>query len=146
MSLVTYLNDHYTGSVAAIDLARHGARRYEGSELGVFLAGLEREIEQDRDALRSAMSAVGARPHRAKHVTAWIGEKGMRLKLRRAPQPLMLLETLTLGIHGKLLGWRAQEAAGNPTGAPLGLLIERAEAQLALVEAHRLAAAGSLLD
>jgi hypothetical protein len=145
VSLSTYLNDHYTGSVAAIDLVRHGARRYEGSELGVFLAGLERAIEEDRDALRRAMAAAGARPHRAKHATAWIAEKGMRLKMRRGPQPLMLLETLALGISGKLAGWRALAAAGNPVGAPLELLIGRAEEQLAAVEEHRIAAARSAL-
>jgi hypothetical protein len=144
MSLVTYLNDHYTGSVAAIDLVEHGARRYAGSELGAFLAGLAREIEADRDALRAVMGVAGARPHRTKHVTAWIAEKAMRLKMRRDPQPLMLLETLALGIHGKLLGWRALAAAGNPTRAPLDDLIARAESQLAQVEDHRLAAAREL--
>jgi hypothetical protein len=144
MSLVTYLNDHYTGSVAAIDLVNHGARRHAGSELGGFLAGLAREIEADRDALRKVMAAVGARPHRTKHATAWIAEKGMRLKMMRDPQPLMLLETLALGIDGKLLGWRALAAAGNPTGAPLEELIARAESQLAQLERHRLAAAPAL--
>jgi hypothetical protein len=144
MSLRTYLNDHYTGSVAAIDLVRDGARRHAGSELGDFLAGLAREIEEDRDALRAMMGVAGARPHRAKHVTAWIGEKALRLKMRRAPQPLMLLETIELGIYGKLLGWRALAAAGNPTRAPLDHLTERAESQIERVELHRLAAAGEL--
>jgi hypothetical protein len=144
MSLVTYLNDHYTGSVAAVDLVKYGARRYAGSELGAFLAGVAHEIEADRDALRAIMATAGARPHRAKHVTAWIGEKAMRLKMLRDPQPLMLLEMLALGIHGKLLGWRALAAAGNPTRAPLDHLIERAESQLAQVEVHRLAAARDL--
>jgi hypothetical protein len=141
MSLITYLNDHYTGSVAAVDVVKHGARRYAGSELGTFLAGLAREIEADRDALRAIIAAVGARPHRGKHATAWVAAKGMRLKMRRSPQPLMLLETLALGIHGKLLGWRALAAAGNPTGAPLDELIARAESQVARVEERRLAAA-----
>lgn len=144
VSLRTYLNDHYTGSVAAIDLVHDGARQHAGSELGDFLAGLAREIEADRDALRAVMAVAGARPHRAKHVTAWLGEKAMRLKMRRAPQPLMLLEMLALGIRGKLLGWRALAAAGNPTRAPLDHLIERAESQLAQVEQHRLAAAREL--
>lgn len=144
MSLATYLNDHYAGSVGAIDLVKDGARRHSGTEVGTFLAGLAREIEQDRESLRRVMAAAGARPHRAKHLTAWFAEKGMRIKMRRAPQPLMLLETLELGITGKLLGWRALEAAGVAVPVALDDLIARAEAQIAAVERHRLAAAGVL--
>jgi hypothetical protein len=143
--LVTYLNDHYTGSVGAIDIVHQGARRYAGSELGRFLASLEREIEEDREALRRIMDVAEARPHRVKHALAWAGGKAMTVKLRMSPQPLMLLETLSLGITGKALGWRALAAAGNPVHAPLDDLIARAEAQLARVEEHRVAAAGKAL-
>jgi hypothetical protein len=141
MALEEYLNDHWTGSVGAADLVRHGAERYAGSELGTFLAGLAREIAEDRGALDRAMDAVDARPHRLKHASAWAGARAMRLKLRRGPQPLMLLEMLALGISGKLMGWRALAAAGNPVGASLEDLIERAERQFAAVEEHRVAAA-----
>jgi hypothetical protein len=143
--LVTYLNDHYTGSVGAIDLARQGARQYAGSELGSFLSTLAREIEEDREALRRMMRVAEARPHRVKHALAWAGGKAMMIKLRMSPQPLMLLETLALGITGTALGWRALAAAGNPVGAPLDDLIARAERQLAGVEEHRLAAARTSL-
>jgi hypothetical protein len=144
-ALTSYLNDHYTGSVGGIDLAKHAAQRYSGSELGTFLAGLEREIEEDRAALRSILAALDARPHRFKYVTAWLGEKGAQLKLRRGPKPLMELEKLCLGIFGKLSGWRALAAAGNPANAPLDDLIARAERQLAAVETHRQAAAARAL-
>jgi hypothetical protein len=143
--LITYLNDHYTGSVGAIDLVQDGARRYSGSELGAFLASLAREIEEDRESLRRMMQTVEARPHRVKHALAWAGGKAMRVKLRMSPQPLMLLETLALGITGKMLGWRALAAAGNPVGAPLDDLILRAQSQLARVEEHRVTAARSSL-
>jgi hypothetical protein len=53
----------------------------------------------------------------------------------------MELETLGLGITGKLMGWRALAAADNPVNAPLEDLVARAENQLAAVEAHRVAAA-----
>jgi hypothetical protein len=139
--LAVYLNDHYTGSVGAIDLVQHAAKRYSGSELGTFLAGLAREIEEDREALRAILASLDARPHRVKFVTAWLGEKAAQLKQRRAPQPLMELEMLGLGVTGKLMGWRALAAADNPVNAPLEELIGRAERQLAAVEAHRLAAA-----
>jgi hypothetical protein len=70
--LAVYLNDHYTGSVGAIDLVQHAAKRYSGSELGTFLAGLAREIEEDREALRAILAPLDARPHRVKFVTAWL--------------------------------------------------------------------------
>jgi hypothetical protein len=75
-----------------------------------------------------------------------------RLKLnghlvRRSPlSPLVELEAIELGIHGKRLLWqvlREQRPPGSDT-VDLVELISRAERQLGDVERHRLAAGAAL--
>src|SRR5436305_15103103 len=111
--LRTYLNDHLAGSINAIELARHAAGERSGTELGAFLAGLADEIEADRNALLEVMESLGASVDHPKQVLAWGLEKAMRLKYHsplssRGPLTTMLeLETLLLGIVGKLSLWRA---------------------------------------
>ena len=151
--LAIYLNDHYAGSVGAVELARRAAGEHEGTELGRLLATLAGEIEEDRQTLRRIMSAAGVRPHVAKYGLAWLGEKVGRLKPNghlRQPSPLsplVELEALATGITGKEMLWRSLRATpGAPTaGRSLDELIARAEDQRARVEAHRLeVAAGAL--
>jgi len=152
--LAVYLNDHLAGSVTAIGIVGRASRTHAGSELGAFLRELGEEIEADRQTLRGILDAIGARPQRSKLAAAWAAEKASRLKphgrlLRRSPlTPFLELETLALGIHGKLLLWRALRAAVGehaPGGASLDALIARAEEQHAAVERHRVEAARSAL-
>ena len=144
--LRTYLNDHLAGSVTAIELARRAAGEHAGSELGAFLSNLHDEIEADRNALRDIMESVGAGVDHKKLAMAWVAEKGAQLKYHsplssRGPLTALLeLETLVIGITGKLLLWRALEAAWG-SDERLERLIARAEQQRADVEHHRLEAA-----
>lgn len=147
--LAIYLNDHLGGSSLAIELVRRVSRQHEGTELGRFLSELGAEIEADRDTLRRAIERVGARPDPVKRAVGWTGEKLARLKLNgqllsRSPlSTLIELETLTIGIHGKLLLWLALRATAGPNALDLDVdeLIGRAERQEAAVEEHRLQAA-----
>jgi hypothetical protein len=144
--LAIYLNDHLAGSTTGIELARRAARQYDGTELGEFFAELEDEIEADRDTLKALMEANGVEQDRVKLVAAWVAEKAGRFKfngalLRRSPlTPFVELETLEMGIHGKLLLWRALrvEPADDATAAQLDELIARAEHQLEAVERRRI--------
>jgi hypothetical protein len=147
--LAIYLNDHYAGSVGAIELVKRARKEHAGTELGRFLAELVPQIETDRQVLRQIMAAAGAKPHIYKYGLAWLAEKAGRLKpngrvIRRSPlSPLVELEALETGITGKELLWRALQAApGTPTaGHSLDELIARAQQQRAGVEEHRRAAA-----
>jgi hypothetical protein len=149
--LAIYLNDHLAGATSATELIKRAVGQYEGTELGAFLAGLGREIDADRDTLVSIMASNGVEPDRVKVAAAWAAEKAGRLKfngalIRRSPlTPLVELETLAVGINGKLLLWRAlkADAADN---ARLDELIERAEKQLEAVERHRIEAARGALS
>jgi hypothetical protein len=152
--LATYLNDHLAGATAGLALARRAAAENEGTELGVFLAQLADEIEADRHTLEEIMAALGVGTDRVKVVAAWVFERVGRLKPNAQLRgysplsPLVELEVLRLGIHGKLGMWRAlREVSGHPPldDERLADLAARAERQAADVEARRLEVARSAL-
>lgn len=152
--LATYLNDHYAGATGGLALARRAASENEGSELGAFLSELADEIEADRATLAEIMGALGVGTDRTKVVAARVFERVGRLKPNAQLRgysplsPLVELEVLRLGIHGKLALWRALgEIAGTPPldAERLSELAARAERQAADVEARRLEVARSAL-
>lgn len=143
--LATYLHDHLAGAVAGTHLLEHLRDEHLGEALGQFAAELLAEIEEDRAILQQIAEHVGAGSSPLKEATAWVGEKLSRLKLGGAKASLgtfETLETLGLGILGKLALWRALAvvAADDPRlrGFDLQRLAERARQQHARVEEHRL--------
>lgn len=140
-----YLNDHLAGSTTGIELIRRAAGEYEGTELGAFFAEIRAEVEEDRDTLKAMMASNGVEPDRVKVAAAWAAEKAGRLKfngalLRRSPlTPVVELETLAVGIHGKSLLWRVLRAQPHDDAAAARLdeLIARADRQLEAVEHQR---------
>ena len=139
--LSIYLNDHRAGAVAGVELAKRTLGNNRGTEYEAFL---ERIIE------RSNLPKSPVKPG-----LAWASEKVGRLKLNGAItgysplSRLIELEALRLGIQGKWCLWRSLKEA-RPEGAEvsddeLDDLIARAEAQLEVVEEHRLKAASAAL-
>jgi hypothetical protein len=141
-----YLNDHLAGSMTAIELVRRAVEQYKDTELGDFFARIGAEIEQDRDTLKEVMAANGVAIRRYKLAAAWAAEKAARLKfngalLRRSPlTPMVELETLVIGIHGKeqLLRVLRANAPDEAAAARFDELIERARKQHDDVEQHRI--------
>ena len=149
-----YLNDHLAGSVMGSRLAKRIVRQNDGNEYGTKLAGIAREIEEDRATLRELMDRLGIGEQRARMAMAWVAEKAMRLKpngrlLRYSPLSRVLeLEALTMGITGKLELWRSMEAVENGAKVPgfdFTQLAQRAETQRDLVEDLRVRAAREAL-
>jgi hypothetical protein len=152
--LATYLNDHLAGSTSGLELARRAASENKDNELGAFLTGLAKEIELDRETLKDIMAALGVGEDRLKVAAGWLLEKVGRLKPNGqltgySPlSPLVELEGLELGIHGKLEMWLALlEIAGPPPldAERLRELAARAERQIADVARHRLEVARTAL-
>ena len=145
-SLAIYLQDHLVGAAYAIDLVEFMRDQHKNDELGQFAATLLLDIKADRDVLQQVIVRVGSGSSVVKELTAWLGEKVSRTKLRRnAGDDLGLfesLEFLSLGITGKLKLWRALEVAttSNPRlrGLDFHQLAARAETQHAQVEKWRL--------
>jgi hypothetical protein len=149
--LHTYLNDHLAGSVAALELLDH--LRESGTPDSEFLTTLRAEIVADQQVLQDLLRAVGGEESRVRQAGAWVTAKLGELKLR-VDDPrgiglryLQALETLTLGIQGKLALWTALEAlrdgVAEINALDLPRLKQRARDQHAMVEARRVAAARS---
>jgi hypothetical protein len=151
--LATYLHDHLAGSNFAIDLLESLRDRYAGQSLGQFASNLLAEIQQDRNTLKQIADRVGKGTPDLKEAAAWLAEKASRLKLSHdhpnALGTFQALETLALGILGKLALWRAltliADIDDRLSDLNLPELIRRAEAQHAAVEEHRLLLAPAAL-
>jgi hypothetical protein len=154
--LVTYLNDHLAGSVAAIELLEQLEQEHTGTPLQTFFAELRADVLADRQELKELMDGLQIDESSARKVSAWLTEKVTELKLRlddptRGPLRLLqAVEVLSLGIEGKRLLWGSLQSAAERS-APLRALdyerlIQRAEEQRRDIEAVRLEAAKKALS
>ena len=147
MLLAIYLNDHLAAATGGRDLARRAASSNRGSDYGPLLERLAREIAEDRESLLGIMRALKVKVDPLKVLAGWGAEKVGRLKLNGrllgySPlSRLVELETLSLGVHGKLALWRSLQQLeppllGNADGL-LAELVDRAQRQLEELELHR---------
>lgn len=153
--LGTYLNDHLAGATAGGELAQKISDDNSGTQLGGFLTELAGDIEQDRVALEDVMTRLGIEKNPIKTAAGWIFEKLSRVKLSDALtgstdlKHLLEFETLSLGIEGKLVMWRALHEVSDQdavlASADLAGLAKRAEDQRAALEEYRLHAAKAAL-
>ena len=148
-ALGTYLNDHLAGSVAAVELVDRAVEENRGTPLAAALGEIVAAIREDQGVLRSLLERLGVAESPLKKAGAWLVEKAGRLKVGdTAEGPLArleMLETLALGIQGKLALWRALQRVRDRhpelAGVDLVSLELRAREQHERVEAYRLDAA-----
>ena len=146
--LATYLNDHLSGSVVALELLEHLESSYAGTPLETFFKDLTAEITADREKLEGLMSQLEIAESRPRKASAWVTEKITALKLLvddPVDGDLRLfesLEALSLGIEGKRGLWLALAALAERSPQMRVLdyqeLISRAEAQRSRVEEKRI--------
>jgi hypothetical protein len=148
--LITYLNDHLAGSVAALEqLDLLQSTRPAGDQEPY--SQLRREIEEDQRVLRELIERLGGKESRVRKATAWLTEKLGRAKFQFDDEghgelrTMEALEALGLGIQGKLALWRALEAVSASTpelrASDFPRLQQRAMDQFARVDRLRLQAA-----
>lgn len=152
--LSIYLTDHLAGSTAGVALANRAAKRNAGTPAGRRLAQIAHEIEVDRETLKELMAELGVRQSPLKNATSWAIERLSRLKPNGRGggdtqlQRMHELETLSLGIAGKLALWEALGAAPEAAAAgriDLDELIDRARSQRERVEIERMTLARAAL-
>jgi hypothetical protein len=153
--LTTYLNDHLAGSVAALQLVEHLAKLRRGTDQESIFQDLHAEIEEDQTVLREMLESLGAKESRMRKAAAFLTEKLGQAKLALDDPGdgdlhlLEALETLGLGIQGKLALWRslARVAGSVPQlrTLPLDKLERRAQNQFQQVETQRVRAAEAAL-
>jgi hypothetical protein len=149
--LDVYLTDHLAGAAAGCELAARLRDQHAGTPQEPFYAELATAIETDRATLDRLIARLGIKRNRAKEAAGWLVEKLSRLKLNErltgsARLTMLLeLETLSLGIEGKLALWKSlmSVAETHPVlnTTDFDELRARAEQQLEGLEPHRLAAA-----
>ncbi|MDY3558075.1 hypothetical protein R5W23_000796 [Gemmata sp. JC673] len=145
MQLATYLNDHLSGSTAALELLEHLEKAH--ADLAPFLKALRRDIEFDRKELESLIARLGVTQSASRQAVAWVAEKFARLKMTvddLSGGRLKLLESLeavAIGIHGKGSLWRALKVVPAASGPDYDLLARRADEQRERIEPVRLNAA-----
>jgi hypothetical protein len=145
-----YLNDHLAGAMLGSDLADQIRSQNQSTPLGELMEVLAPQIEEDRQTLIALMSSMDSSKNPVKQAGAWVTEKASRLKFLgvSSGEPelgtFMALESLALGVQGKLGLWKAlkQVTDQHPAIASVNLdeLIDRAESQYDLLERERLTA------
>jgi hypothetical protein len=146
--LESYLNDHFAGSISALEVIAHWAEAHKGERLGSFFVEIEREIKADQETLRDVMRNLGVEESKVRQVGAWAAEKIGRARLIIAgDEPgslglVLTLEGLIMGVTGKKLLWVALEAAKLPrlNSYNFEQLQRRAEQQVERIEAERISA------
>ena len=146
--LDSYLNDHFAGSIGALEVIAHWAEAHKGERLGSFFVEIEREIKADQETLRDVMRNLGVEESKVRQVGAWAAEKIGRARLIIAgDEPgslglVLTLEGLIMGVTGKKLLWVALEAAKLPrlNSYNFEQLQRRAEQQVERIEAERISA------
>jgi len=145
--LATYLHDHLAGSHFAIQLLESLHEQYRDEPLGYFAQALRADVSQDQKTLQSIVERVGEGHPDLTEAAGWFAEKASQLKLKRDHSDGGLgtfeaLETLTLGIRGKLALWQAlpliREFDSRIPANDFQRLAARAEEQYQRAEAERL--------
>ena len=154
-ALHVYLNDHLAGAMLGTDLARQIRDQNENTPLGDVMRSLAPQIEEDRRTLIALMARLGVSRNPLKQAGAWVLEKASRVKFGGASSGVpelgtfMAVESLALGVYGKLSLWKAlQQVADQYPGIAsfdLGELIARAQTQYDSLEHQRLTTATQAL-
>jgi hypothetical protein len=151
--IAIYLKDHLAGSEAALEILDHLERTHGTGMVGDMVRRLRPEFIGERTELTRLLDQLDASTSVPRRVFGWLSEKALELKLI-ADDPgdgtlrlLEAVETLKLGVHGKLGLWKA--LAANEQLVPVLAtvqyepLIRQAEAQETLIESVRIGAARS---
>lgn len=149
-----YLNDHLTGASVGVELTRRSAKGQLAASRRTALSQLAEEVEEDRVSLIRLMKSLGAPVQKHRIAAGWALEKLGRLKpngtwVHRSPlSDVIELESLRLGVEGKLCLWRMlHQLADTDTRisvVDLDDLEQRASSQIETLEAMRLEAGEAL--
>ena len=109
--LDTYLNDHIAGAIAGVNLAKMAAEEHQTDEHGPFFSEIYAAIQADFDTLQQLAKSLGVDESASKSALAEIGSKVMAPKFTGGEDDelnaFVTLETLSIGIEGKVCMWKA---------------------------------------
>lgn len=143
--LDTYLNDHIAGATAGRNLAKMAAQEHQTDEHGPFFSEIYAAVDADYGTLKQVAAALRVDESAGKTALAEIGSKVMGAKFTGGDDDdlnaFVTLETLSIGIEGKVCMWKALKtvAADYPAFAEFDLddLLARATEQREKIEEQR---------
>jgi hypothetical protein len=144
--LDVYLTDHLAGATVGVNISQLAAEEHKADDHGPFFGEIASEIKADHATLERLLDEMGTDRSATKTAAAEIGSKLMAPKFAGGDDDdlnaFITLETLSIGVEGKLCMWRALKVVedSNPTLGDFDLdeLIGRAESQRERIEAKRL--------
>lgn len=144
--LDVYLTDHLAGATAGVNLAQMAADEHRSDEHGAFFGEIASEIKADYDELERLVGELGTDRSATKTAAAEIGSKMMAPKFVGGDDDelnaFITLETLSIGVEGKLCMWKALKLVDDSNAAlqsfDIDEHIERAQSQRDRIEAKRL--------
>ncbi len=144
--LEVYLTDHLAGATAGLNLSQMAAEEHQGDAHGAFFGEIASEIKADYEILERVIADLGVEKSATKTAAAEIGSKLMAPKFVGGDDDelnaFITLETLYMGIQGKVCMWKALKTVegGYPALESLDLdeLIAGGESQRERIEAKRL--------
>ena len=144
-ALETYLNDHFAGATAGVNLAKMAAEEHKSDEHGAFFGEIASEISTDYDTLQELMTSLGVQESATKGAAAEIGSKLMAPKFTAGDDDelnaFVTLETLSIGVEGKICMWKALKTIEDSNAAfkqfDIDDLLARGESQRERIEAER---------
>lgn len=153
--IAIYLNHHFAGVVAGLDMVEHLEAAEKGTPMARTLTELRADLVADRQVLEDLMGRLRVSESGTQKASAWLGGKMSRMRLRidegetGTLHLLEALESLSLGIEAKRELWLALDAVSPEIPALRGqeyhLLIARAEQQRERLEKLRMQAAAKVL-
>jgi hypothetical protein len=151
--LEVYLTDHLAGATAGVNLAQMASEEHRADEHGPFFGEIASEIKADYETLERLIEELGTEKSATKTAAAEIGSKVMAPKFTGGDDDelnaFITLETLSIGIEGKLCMWKALKTVADayPTLGSYDLdeLLGRAQSQRDRIEAKRLEVAPQAL-
>ncbi len=143
--LETYLNDHIAGATAGTNLAKMAAEEHQTDEHGPFFSEIYAAIEADFGTLKELASALGVDESAGKAALAELGSKMMGPKFTGGEDDelnaFVTLETLSIGIEGKVCMWKALKTVESEYAAfeqfNIDELLASAVSQREKIEAQR---------
>lgn len=139
-----YLQHHWVGSTAGVELFHRVARTHPDPDVAATVGEIAHEVAAERENLRGLMLVVGATPSRLGALSARAGELLGRLKpnghlFTRAPlTDVVEVETLRIAVSGKHAGWQLLRSVADADprldAVLLDDLVRLAESQLERLE------------
>ena len=142
--LAIYLKDHLAGSAAGLEILEHIESKHGDGSIGDITRRIRAEILGEREILEQLLDRLDQSKSAPRRVASWLAEKALELKLVAddpgdgALRLFEAVESLKLGVHGKLGMWKALAANARhvPVLATIDYepLITQAAAQEELLE------------